>query len=351
MLKIEWRNSADGSETGNNLGYATMSAQLARHAARYARILREPGGDVALFACHPAHYDPPRDGTPRALLTMFEHDGPGYDMSVYVEAFERCDLVITPSEFCRKMFRAYTTKPIEVVPLGVETDIFTYRKRRWVPGGKTPFRFLFVGAPNVRKFTILEELFAQLLHPLARAGICELYMKTTGADLNRGVAKLIDMGRHVERSGDVVRGDGYTVDSRLLSRDQLVELYHSAHAFLFFTAGEGWGLPLCEAAATGLPIIASRNTAVTEILNDRTAFLVDCDDRIIQTQRAGEFSAIRETHMTVPKLEHAAVLVRRVLTDYHAAQVRGRLASRSMQAYSWDASARALVAAIRKHLA
>lgn len=344
-MRIEWRNTAAGTETGNSLGYATMSSQLRRHAARYAQILDNPGGDVALFLCHPAHYHPPTDGTPRVLLTMFEHDGPGYDMRVYTEAFERCDLIITPSEFCRKMFRAYTTKPIEVVPLGVETDVFTYRKRRFIPG-REPFRFLFVGAPNVRKWTILEQLFGQLIAPLGPAA--HLYIKTTGADLDWGTARLAEAGRAVERDGQVVRGEGYTVDSRLLSRDELVKLYHDAHVFLFPTAGEGWGLPLCEAAATGLPIVASRNTAVTEILTDETAFLIDCEDRAIMTQGRGDLSPTRETHLSVPRLDHAAALVTQIAGNYHAAQVRGRRASRSMAAYSWDASARKLVDAIRR---
>lgn len=346
-MRIEWRTRASGKETGNGRGYSEMSTQLERHARRYAEILHEPGGDAALFLTHPAHYHPPTDGTPRVLLTMFEHDGPGYDMRVYTEAFERADLIITPSQFCRAMFRAYTDKPIEVVPLGVETDLFTYRKRRYVPG-REPFRFLFVGAPNVRKWTVLEQLFAGLIHPLGDAA--HLYIKTTGADLGWGVARLAELGRGVERDGDVVHGDGFTLDSRMLSRAELVALYHDAHCFLFPTAGEGWGLPLCEAAATGLPIVASRNTAVTEILSDETAFLIDCEDRAILTQGRSDFSAIKETHMSVPKLDHMAQLVTRVVSDYHGAQVRGRRASRSMQAYSWDASARKLVDAIRRHL-
>ena len=70
---------------------------------------------------------------------------------------------------------------IDVCPLGIETDLFTYKRRRRKPG--KPFRWLAVCAPNPRKWTVLEEAFGYL-RGYYGDGV-ELYVKTTAADLRR----------------------------------------------------------------------------------------------------------------------------------------------------------------------
>ena len=48
---------------------------------------------------------------------------------------------------------------------------------------------------------------------------------------------------------------GAIIDTRRLSDAELVNLYNKSHAFLLPSMGEGWGLTLCEAQATGLPCV------------------------------------------------------------------------------------------------
>jgi len=51
-----------------------------------------------------------------------------------------------------------------------------------------------------------------------------------------------------------------------LSENDLTELYQAAEFFIFPSFYEGFGLPLAEAMFYGLPILASANTAITEIV-------------------------------------------------------------------------------------
>ena len=48
--------------------------------------------------------------------------------------------------------------------------------------------------------------------------------------------------------------------------DELAELYRSCDAFVLPSRAEGWGLPLIEAAASGLPIITTMHSGHTEFL-------------------------------------------------------------------------------------
>jgi glycosyltransferase involved in cell wall biosynthesis len=51
-----------------------------------------------------------------------------------------------------------------------------------------------------------------------------------------------------------------------VSPAEMVDLYQQSHVFVLPSKGEGWGLPLIEAAAVGLPIITTMHSAHTEFL-------------------------------------------------------------------------------------
>jgi glycosyltransferase involved in cell wall biosynthesis len=51
-----------------------------------------------------------------------------------------------------------------------------------------------------------------------------------------------------------------------IPQTDLVDLYQQSHIFVLPTKGEGWGLPLIEAAAAGLPIITTMYSGHTEFL-------------------------------------------------------------------------------------
>ncbi|MHC4973352.1 MAG: glycosyltransferase family 4 protein [Planctomycetota bacterium] len=62
--------------------------------------------------------------------------------------------------------------------------------------------------------------------------------------------------------------------------DALQPVYAGAHAFLFTTARDIWGLVLVEAMAAGLPCIASTRAGATRdlVLEEETGYAVDFDD-------------------------------------------------------------------------
>jgi len=64
---------------------------------------------------------------------------------------------------------------------------------------------------------------------------------------------------------DRVRFPGFVLD------EDLLHLYQAAELFVFPALYEGFGLPIAEAMASGAPVIASRSSALTELVTDDEA--------------------------------------------------------------------------------
>jgi glycosyltransferase involved in cell wall biosynthesis len=58
-----------------------------------------------------------------------------------------------------------------------------------------------------------------------------------------------------------------------VSDDELAALYSGAHALVFPSDDEGFGLPTVEALACGTPVVACDTAAVREVLGDRATFV------------------------------------------------------------------------------
>ena len=120
---------------------------------------------------------------------------------------------------------------------------------------------LFVGALQIRKNVArLVEAFERLGATgwrLVLAGSAQAY----GAE---GILRRIDSSECRDR----IEVTGY------LSKDRLVELYRSAKIFAFPSLDEGFGMPVLEAMAHGVPVVTSNRSALPEVAGN-AALLVD----------------------------------------------------------------------------
>ena len=60
-----------------------------------------------------------------------------------------------------------------------------------------------------------------------------------------------------------------------IGEDQLRSLYHAADLFVFPSLYEGFGLPVLEAMASGVPVVAGDNSALPELMGGRESLLPD----------------------------------------------------------------------------
>ena len=101
------------------------------------------------------------------------------------------------------------------------------------------------------------------------------------------------------------------------SRAALKAMYVSAHAFVLPTRGEGWGLPIAEAMAMGLPVIATNWSGPTAFLRPDNAFALPPTTRLPGGQAE-------------PSLKQLRRAMRRVLEEPSEAARRGARARDDM---------------------
>jgi len=98
---------------------------------------------------------------------------------------------------------------------------------------------------------------------LAKAGLLPSLALTLGSENRRLLDRLERL-----RSESEMR----VYNLGVLPREQVLELYQSARALIFPSTSESFGLPLVEAAATGLPIVAAELDYVRDVVTPVETF-------------------------------------------------------------------------------
>lgn len=276
----------------------------------------------------------------KLLLTMMETRRLHKD---YVERCNCADEIVVPTNWCKQVFLESGVRvPVEVVPIGVDTSIYR-------PDAE-PLGF----TANLREFVFLS-VFGWSL----RKGydvLLKAYLEEFTSD--EPVSLLISsryFGSTDEVKKKVIRDDIARVSSTVsnpkkphlvlfgdaLSIEMMPRMYASADCYVLFTRGEGFGLPFCEAAACGLPCIATRYSGQTDFMDDSNSYLVDIDG----FRRAGpELSWISYFYenQEFPTLgpavvEQARATMRRAYENREEAKEKaGRLHQKVVTEYNWE---------------
>ena len=174
-------------------------------------------------------------------------------------AIQGADQVWVPSAWGHSVLTAHGIHAdrIRIVPEGVDGTRFHAHGRRPRSTAR-PFRFLTVGKYEQRKgIDLTIEAFAQVFanHPHAELVIKSNYFTNHREKHSELQGKIADLGL-----------DNVTLLWGEMTEPQLADLYRACDAFVLPTCAEGWGLPLIEAVAAGLPIITTMHSGHTEFL-------------------------------------------------------------------------------------
>lgn len=320
MVKLFWGTITNDKLIGNLYGYKTHNETLKKYVEMRDDIKiveKWEDADACLYITTPEVFEfkPP---IPTFLFTMFE----GTTIpEIYLKNIKKADFLITPSHWVKNVFSDhFDTNKIFIVPHGVE-EIFKYRERKANPNH---FRYLWVGAANPRKgYQELIYLWSKL--KLDFNPKIELYIKTTRVP-----------NTEIKQCKNVI------LDSRNLNKKDLVDLYYQAHCFVFPTRGEGFGLTLAEAMATGLPCIATGCSGETEFFDDSVGYTLKykMGESPVKSWIHGDMGNTIVAYPDVTDLAEKMIIVR---NNYKKALLKGKAASiRIKSKFTWENSAKLL---------
>lgn len=157
----------------------------------------------------------------------------------------RASRVVAVSGFAAELARrTLLDLPIEVIHNGIDTESFRPGKRVRKRG--EPFRLLYVGSWAVLKGV---GFLAPIMRELG-PGFELRYTSDPKAKIDRAEmpGNMRDLGR--------------------LRSEEVVAVMQNVDALLFPSRSEGFGLVVAEAMACGLPVIATRGSSLTEVVED-----------------------------------------------------------------------------------
>jgi glycosyltransferase involved in cell wall biosynthesis/GT2 family glycosyltransferase/tetratricopeptide (TPR) repeat protein/2-polyprenyl-3-methyl-5-hydroxy-6-metoxy-1,4-benzoquinol methylase len=229
---------------------------------------------------------------------------------------------------------------IEIVPLGIDPRRFRPDCSPLPLPTQKSFKFLFVGGTIHRKgIDLLLDAYCELFDA---GDDVALVIKDTGANTfyrDQNAAERIKALVRQEGQPEIV----YLDDD--LPLDLMPGLYAACDCLVHPYRGEGFGLPVAEALACGLPVVLSRGGACDDFCRPEDVFFVETQRRAIQFQQetAGQAWSLEPDPADLRRQMQA------VRADLPQARAKARRASlRLHKEFSWEASAIAAIRALQK---
>jgi glycosyltransferase involved in cell wall biosynthesis len=294
---------------------------------------------------HVRHRWPPRMEPPArgkwVLMQPWEY---GSLPTAWLPMLRRVDEVWSYSRYVRDCYIEAGVAPdrVHVVPLGVDPELYRpgLEPLRLPAGPQT--RFLFVGGTISRKgIDLLLRAFGRAFRPADGVG---LVIKEMGwKSFYRGQTAENDVRELGER--------GYPVEyiDRDLSDAEMAGLYSACDCLVHPFRGEGFGLPVVEAMACGLPVIVTGAGPALDYAAEDTAYFIPAERGRFAECRVGEIETIGRPWLFEPDADVLVGLLKRVAGDAAEARAKGMAASAHIRenftwAHTTDAVERRLLA-------
>ncbi len=185
-----------------------------------------------------------------------------YLLGRVVKGIKRADAWIVATEWLREQLAEWlgTSKNLHVIPYGVDDAFFeepeeerSLKRAQWgIP--ESAFVVLHVGSVDKRKN--IPAVIA-VLEDLRTSGVDAWFLQVGGVltpEQHTELAKR-NVSDYVTQVGPVTEGD-------------LRSAYHASDLLLFPSHYEGFGFPVLEAMASGLPVVTSGAGGLTEVAGD-----------------------------------------------------------------------------------
>lgn len=313
------------------------------HAARLRALVATNPLDADIYVRHawPLDHQPPRAGK-WVIFQPWEYGA--IPRSWYEPMRFGADEIWAPSSYNRRCYleAGIPEEKIRVVPLGVQSVMFTPPEAFPLRTRKR-FKFLFVGGTILRKG--IDLLLDAYIRTFSAADDVCLVVKDFGVGTFYRNQTHEGFIRELQANPQGPEIEYLTED---LTPESMRDLYHACDCLVHPYRGEGFGLPIAEAMACGLPVIVTDEGGASDFATHETAVRVSSRVVPLPPQLASGLEVRGQPTWRQVLPEELRARMREAFEEPRAfASIARRGNELVRSGYTWDVAAE--VAATRLH--
>lgn len=309
------------SSVGASVPFRSVSPRAEDHSYMDMSFIRSvhdnrtlPPAKVALSFSMPydAHHHSTGSVT-NVALTQFETDHIPFR---HIENVGKANHLIVTSKFQVAVWKRSGMKlPISVMTPGIDTDLFSRVDR---PRGQK-FRVLILGALSGRKNT---------------AGAVRIFQRASNGD--PGWQLTIKHRGPITLDAETLKQIRHDGRIKLLTGDmppaQIVGLYHNHDCLIWPSKGEGVGLPPLEAMSTGMDVVLSDSSGMSDYMDRKHCWPIRIDrmepahlDGTFSKEYIEDFGGVG--NWWLPDETHGVQQLQKAMTAWYEGKGKGRAAA------------------------
>ena len=325
----------------NGAPMAADAASIWPELAREMVSQPAPGAAVTVRHAWPPNWKRPATGK-LAVIQPWEF---GSLPQEWVRQARDVDEFWIPSEYVRRVYveSGVPAEKVFVVPNGVDAEKFHPQVAPMKLATQKKFKFLFVGGTIGRKGPdLLLQAYRQQF--TAVDDVCLIIKDFGGQSVYHGQT----FEAAIRTAQSVPNGPEIVYLNEEWPPESLPGLYTACDCLVLPYRGEGFGLPVLEAMACGLPVIITAGGATDDFVRNDFAYRIPAVKQVFGREVSG-MPLVGDGWLLEPNLAALGERMRQVFDHPVEARERGQLASRhAHQHYSWKAAAAVAAQRIRE---
>jgi len=252
---------------------------------------------------------------------------------------DKVDEMWVPSQYVRDVYIAsgVPAEKVYVIPNGIDPKRFNPSIEKYKINN-TNFKFLFVGDTIHRKG--IDILLNAYIQEFTSKDKVTLVIKDMGSDS-------FYKGQTMKEKIIAIQDDKSMpnllyIDAKLTDQE-MAGLYPACDVLVHPYRGEGFGLPILESMACGVPTIVSNGGSCLDFCNNKNSIFVDAPKKIYDTTKLGQTQLVSNLWLLEPDINDLKVKMRETFSGSYNLQALGQKASMdALTNWTWEQSSKIL---------